>query len=107
MNWGRPVGGGGLVGGSGFVGRSGLVGSRSGLVRSGSGLVGSRGGLVGSRGIRLGLILGIGGLALILHISHITVVVVSGISDSLDTAVGKVDLVRSGHGLAIGSFLKL
>ena len=70
----------------GFVGGGGLVGG-------GSGLVG------------LGFVLGVDSLAFVFDISDVTVVVVSGVGDGLDTTIGKSNLVRSGDSLAVGGFL--
>merc|ERR1711997_1180735 len=53
----------------------------------------------------LGLILRVDGLALVLDVSDVAVVVIGGVGDGLDTAIGKVDLVGSGHGLTVSSLL--
>ncbi len=55
-------------------------------VLGGRGVVGSGGSLVG------GLVLGVDGGAVVLDVSDVAVVVVGGVGDGLDTAVGKVDL---------------
>ena len=81
-----------MVGG-GFVGGSRLV--RSGLV--------GRGGFVS----RLGFIFGVDWGTFVFDISDISVVVISGIGDGLDSAIGKVDLVRSRDGFAISGFLSI
>ena len=76
-------------------------------VVSGGGLVSGGGvGLVGGSGVvGLGLILGVDRGAVVLDISDVAVVVVSGVGDSLDTAVGEVDLVRARNGLAVSGLL--
>lgn len=53
----------------------------------------------------LGLVLGVDGGTFVFDISDITVVVVSGVGDGLDTAIGKSDLVRSRHSLAVSGLL--
>ena len=58
------------------------------------------GGVVG-----LGFVLGVDGGTFVFDISDVTVVVVSGVGDGLDTTIGKSNLVRSGDSLAVGGFL--
>ena len=53
----------------------------------------------------LGLVFGVDGGTFVFDISDITVVVVSGVGHGLDTAVGKSNLVRAGHGLAVSGLL--
>lgn len=53
----------------------------------------------------LGFVLGVDGGTFVTDISDVTVVVVSGVSDGLDTAVGKSHLVRSSDGLAVSGLL--
>ena len=58
------------------------------------------GGVVG-----LGFVLGVDGSTFVFDISDVTVVVVSGVGDSLDTAVGEGNLVGSGDSLAVSGLL--
>ena len=74
-----------------FLG-SGLV-SGGGLVSRGSGLVG------------FGFVFGVDSLTGVFDISNITVVVISGVGNSLDAAIGKSNLVRSSNGFAISILL--
>ena len=53
----------------------------------------------------LGFVLGVDGGTFVFDISDVTVVVVSGVGDGLDTTIGKSNLVRSGDSLAVGGFL--
>ena len=53
--------------------------------------------------VRLGL--GVDGDTFVFDISDITVVVISGVGHSLDTAIRKSNLVRSSYGFAISSLL--
>ena len=79
---------------SGFVG-----GSGSGLV-SGLGLMVSG---LGSVVSGLGLILGVSGFTLVFHISDVTVLI-SGVSDNLDTTVGEGNSVRTGGLVSVSLF---
>ena len=56
----------------------------------------------GGRVVRLGLRVDRG--TFIFDISDISVVVISSVGYSLDTAIGKSNLVRSGHGFTISGF---
>ena len=58
---------------------------------------------LGGRVVWLGLRVDWG--TFVFDISNVTVVVVSSIGNSLDTAIGKGNLVRSSNGFAISSFL--
>jgi len=108
------VGRGGVVDRGGLVvDRGGLVVDGGGLVVDGSGLVGDgsglvswgRGGLVsGSRGGFVGSGFGVGGFSFVFHISDITFGT-SGVSDDLDTAVGKVDTVFAAGGISVAGLL--
>lgn len=127
MNWNWLVSGGwvGLVrGGSGLVwlgmrkgnrggmerDRSGVMGKWSGMDRSG--MIRSRGrmvrsSLVRSRGIRLRLIFGVDGGAFVFDIGNVTIVMISSVGHSLDTTVGKVNLIGSRNSLAVSSFMSI
>ena len=61
--------------------------------------------IAGGRGsvVRLGL--GVDGDTFVFDISDITVVVISGVGDGLDTTIGKGNLVRSSDNFAISSLL--
>ena len=70
--------------------RSGVI--RSWVVRSGSGVVRS---WVSFGSIRFGFVFGVDSFTGIAHISDITVVVISGISDGLNATIGKGNGIRS------------
>ena len=59
----------------------------------------------GGRVVRLGL--GVDRGAFVFDISNITVVVISGVGHSLDTAIGKSNLVRSRNGFAVSGLLSV
>ena len=59
----------------------------------------------GGRVVRLGL--GVDWGAFVFDISDITVVVISGVGHSLDTAIGKSNLVRSRNGFAVSGLLSV